>query len=556
MSSKIFAALGVADFKTYMLKYFLPIFALDLVMLFIFLISFETLLLQAMGGIIFFLVLILLFSYPSILVDNQSKNIDENIHFFITYAGALSTVNLERKELFKDLSNKVKYREIAKIFGKLIYLVESIKVDFSTSAYKVSSLLKSEHFARFLERMGIALSFNSDISKFFLEEQKVLMNSYETVYKESIERIKVVQSMFVSLILAFAFVLATILLIPFITGIQGSVFLLYGIIGLVIIDFVMIAFISFFLPKDKLHHNMGFDEGRQKIVFLFIITGFISLLLTPVVLITDFAFMLKAAIISTPLLVTGIYANYQEKLVWKRDTLFPAFVRSLGDVHQSKGGTLTTTVETLLPHNFGILNNMLERVYKRLTITADKFNSWYYFTKESGSLLIAEFMDIFVTVVYRGGSAQVAGEIVSDNMSRINDLRDQKKELSSSLKTSVYGSFFGLAITLYISLLISMLLLNIFTSLTSGLEGMALDLLSGIFPMDDNASLDFETSFLYVGIMLTIHAFMSGFMSKLIDGGDKFSMFTDVVIMLWMGAIIEISMTFLFENMFSNFFGA
>ncbi len=553
MASKIFAALGVADFKDYMLKYFLPIFLIDFVMLFVFLISFQNPLIQGAGAILFLLVLLVLFTYPTILVDNQSRNIEENIHFFITYAGALSTVNLERKELFNDLSNKVRYREIAKVFSKLIYLVESIKVDFSTSSYKISSLLKTEHFARFLERMGIALSFNSDISKFFLEEQKVLMNSYEIVYKESLERIKVVQGMFVSLILAFAFILSTVLLIPFITGVDSTIFLQYGMLGIFIIDVVMIAFVSFFLPKDSLYHSMGYDEGRQKVLFLFFVSLFLSLVVVPFVIFLDLAIMLKAAIISTPFLITGMYSNYQEKLVWKRDVLFPAFVRSLGDVHQSKGGTLTTTVETLLPHNFGILNGMIERVYKRLKITSDKFNSWFYFTKESGSALISEFMDIFVTVVYRGGSAQIAGEIVSDNMGRINGLRDQKKELTSSLKGSVYGTFFGLAITIYISLLISILLFNIFASLTSGLDGMALDLVSQIFPV--NSDTNFDMASLYVAFILIIHAVISAYIAKMIDGGNKFSMFTDVVIMLWMGAILEIGMTVMFEGMFTAYFG-
>ena len=40
----------------------------------------------------------------------------------------------------------------------------------------------------------------------------------------------------------------------------------------------------------------------------------------------------------------------------------------------------------------GILNDMLVRVYKRLKITADKFTSWFYFSKESGSALINEFI--------------------------------------------------------------------------------------------------------------------------------------------------------------------
>ena len=55
--------------------------------------------------------MLILFGYPTLLVDSQSKNIEQNLHYFITYAGAISTVNLERKELFKDLANKKRYAE-------------------------------------------------------------------------------------------------------------------------------------------------------------------------------------------------------------------------------------------------------------------------------------------------------------------------------------------------------------------------------------------------------------------------------------------------------------
>ncbi|MFW6008527.1 MAG: hypothetical protein ACOCP8_04600 [archaeon] len=550
--NQIFAAVGVSDFKSYIQKYFLPIFLLDFIVLFLFVFGFSNVILKWVGFLIFFIVLIILFTYPILIIDSQAKNIEQDLHYFITYAGALSTVNLERKDMFEDLASKIRYKEIAKGFRKLLYLVNAIKLDFSTAAYKVASLYKTEHFSRFLERMGIALSFNANVSDFFMEEQKALMNSYAIIYKESLERIKLLEEMFVSLILAFSFVLSTILLMPFLTGINSTIFLLAGIFGILILDLVIIVFSKYFLPEDKLYHNLWFEQTRQNVVVTFFITLIICLIIFPFIYFTNLSLLLKAGIILTPLFFVGIYSNHQEKLVWQRDVLFPPFIRSLGDIHQSKGGTLTTTVETLMPHNFGVLNEMLERVYKRLIITKDKFNSWYYFSKESGSALIAEFMDIFVTVVYRGGSAQIAGEIVSDNMSRINGLRDIKKEYVSSLKGDVYGAFFGFALTIYISLLISSLLFNIFTSMTSGIDGMALQMVQGIFPTDLDNNLDLSMN--YVAIIILIHSFLSAFLLKSVDGGNYFSLFQDFIILLWMGIVIEIILTLLFENMFASYF--
>lgn len=554
MNSKIFAALGLSDFKSYLMKYLLPIFMMDFLVLFIFLFAFDNLYVQLLGVFIFVSVLGVLIGYPLIVIDNQAREIDETIHYFITYAGALSTVNLERRDLFVDLSEKSKYKEIAGIFKKLIYLVESIKVDFSSAAYKLSSIIKTEHFARFLERMGIALSFNTNASKFFLDEQKVLMDSYSIIYREGLERIRMVQEMFTSLILAFAFVLATILLVPFISGTDSSQYLQFGLVGIILLDLIMIGFAKFFIPKDNLYHNMGFDEGRQRVIVLLFLSITLCLIVTPLVFFLDIPIMIKIAASATPLIIVGWYSSNEEKKVWKRDILFPPFVRSLGDVHQAKGGTLTTTVETLLPHNFGILNDMVERVFKRLKITSDKFNSWYYFSKESGSALISEFMDIFVSVVYRGGSAQVAGEIVSENMTRINGLRDQKKEFASTLKGAVYGSFFGLALTLYVSLLISVLLVNIFTSLTGEIDASTLELVGEVFPSPEEGSDPTALASIYIGAILAAHALFSAFMIKQVDGGNSLSMFFDVVLLLWFGVVIEVATTFLFQGMFSSYF--
>ena len=197
---------------------------------------------------------------------------------------------------------------------------------------------------------------------------------------------------------------------------------------------------------------------------------------------------------------------------------------------------------------------MLTRVYKRLKVTSDKFNSWYYFSKESGSALIAEFVDIFVSVVYRGGSAQIAGEIVSDNMARINGLRDEKKEIVSTLRGNVYGSFIGIALTVYVSLLVSVVLFDIFGSVSQGVNGVALDLIGDIFPPEMEAN--FVVLANYVAVILTFQAFMSAYIVKEVDGGHPFGLLFDAIIMLWIGAAFEVGLTYLFQSLFASYFGA
>ena len=553
MNKKTVSALGFSSLREYAMSYFLPILILDIVVLFIFLIAFESNVIKIMGFCVFIGVLLALLAYPSIVLDSQTRNIDENLHYFITYAGALSTVNLGRKELFKDFSQKGRYREIANVFNKIYYLVQSIKVDFSTASYKVALTLNTPHFSRFLERMGISLSFNANLQKFFVDEQKAMINSYGVVYTESLERIKLVQEMYVSLVLAFAFLLSTILLLPFLTGINPQAMMQFGVLGVFLMNIMIVVFTRFFLPSDKLFHSLGYEEGRKKMLQWFFVSLGICVVLFPIVWQMNIPIMLKLALICSPLLLCGWYTKKVEQEVWDRDIIFPSFIRSFGDVHESKGGTLTSTIETLLPHNFGILDSMLTKVYKRLKVTSDKFNSWYYFSKESGSALISEFVDIFVTVVYRGGSAQIAGEIVSDNMSKINGLRDEKKEIVSTLKGNVYGSFIGVALTIYVSLLVSVVLFEIFGTVSQGVDGVALDLIGGVFPSDIEANAQILS--VYVAIVLVVQSFLSAYLIKEVDGGHPLALTFDAVIMLWIGAAFELGLTFMFQTLFTSYFG-
>ena len=87
--------------------------------------------------------------------------------------------------------------------------------------------------------------------------------------------------------------------------------------------------------------------------------------------------------------------------------------------------------------------------------------------------------------------------------------------------------------------MVSVLLLDVFTSLTSDLTGAALDLLAGIFPVGINS--DMDAASIYIGLILLIHAIISSYIVKDVDGGNKLAMFQDMVIMLWIGALLEVA---------------
>ena len=76
-------------------------------------------------GIVFIIV------YPIVLVERQKVDIHENIHLFITYAGTISTIDLDRSTFFKKVAQKKKYGYISEVAEKAVYLAKEWNLGFA-----------------------------------------------------------------------------------------------------------------------------------------------------------------------------------------------------------------------------------------------------------------------------------------------------------------------------------------------------------------------------------------------------------------------------------------
>ena len=62
--------------------------------------------------------------YPVLRWEKRRKDIDSNIHLFITRMGVMSCSNLPRKKLFKSLAEVKEYGELSTEIGKIYSLME------------------------------------------------------------------------------------------------------------------------------------------------------------------------------------------------------------------------------------------------------------------------------------------------------------------------------------------------------------------------------------------------------------------------------------------------
>ena len=496
--------------------------------------------------------LIFIIVYPIVLVERQKVSIHENIHLFITYAGTISTIDLDRSTFFKKVAQKKKYGYISDVAEKAVYLAKEWNLGFAQTLRKLATHSPSRIFADFLDRFAAIMDFGGELQTFLHEEQDAVMSDYEGQYKQALNNIGMLREVFIAITISVAFAMSIALLLPLLEGVSIMVAIKWALVGLILVDLMLVTLIMSFIPSDNLCHDLKHkDEGTKKIHTSFYITLPIALLILGVLfLFTKLGFLLIVAISVTPFLITGIYATREENMVYNRDKAFPSFIRALGSTIHARQGGVVSSLGALRVHDFGVLNQMVINLFRRLKLGSDRDKSWYFFAAETGSNLINYFVHIFAESIYMGGHAQKIGEIISNNFTRLINLRSLRQQQASALRGALYGSLVGFIATIYITVSITTILSQMFSSAfvsTSG-DGNLGNLVTSIIPPIPEVNMTMVG--IYIAILVIIHAFVSSFIIKVVDGGHRMAFFFDFTLMLWIGAILSIIIPLVSQKLF------
>ncbi len=479
--------------------------------------------------------------FPYMSFEKRKVNMHENIHLFITYAGTLSTLRINRTMLFKKIAEEKEYGELAMFADRIVYLSKAWNLGYSKTCRKMAVLSPSKIFGDFLDRLAAVLDFGEDLEVFLTEEQDAVMDDYSNEYNKSMQNIRMLEDVFISLTISIAFAMAAALLLPLLMGVSIMVIVKYSLLGLIVMDLMLILMIKGFIPSDRICHNlMIVDPGTKKILKAFIIILPISFLIISVLTyINIFPFLFNYAIGFTPLMFVGILASNEENEVFKKDKAFPVFVRALGGAVATRGGGVTSSLGALRVHDFGVLNKLLINLYRRLKVGSERFMAWLFFAGESGSNLINYFVHIFAKSIYMGGDSIKISEIISKNFTRLISLRKLRLQLAAGLRGALYGALLGFITTVYMSTAITHMLAGMFNSALQNAmsqENMA-NLVSSILP--SIPAINMTEVNMYIGIIVLIHAFISSVIIKLVDGGNKYAALFDFPIMVWIGAALS-----------------
>lgn len=488
--------------------------------------------------IVLFLGVVVIVLIPYMMFEKRKVNMHENIHLFITYAGTLSTLRINRTMLFRKIAEETEYGELASFADRIVYLSKAWNLGYSKTCRKMAVLSPSKIFADFLDRLAAVLDFGEDLEVFLAEEQDAVMDDFSNEYNKSMQNIRMLEDVFISLTISIAFAMAAALLLPLLMGVSIMVVVKYSLLGLLVMDLMLILLIKGFIPSDRICHTLKItDNGTQRIIKSFMIITPVCFLITSVLLyINIMPFLFNIAIGLTPFLIVGYMGQQEENDVFKRDKAFPTFIRAIGGAVTTRGGGVTSSLGALRVHDFGVLNKMLINLYRRLKVGSERFKAWMYFAGESGSNLINYFVMIFAKSVYLGGDSIKISEIISKNFTRLISLRKLRLQLAAGLRGALYGALLGFITTVYMSTAITHLLSGMFNNaLQSAMnqENMA-NLVSSILPAIP--PIDMVQVNLYIGVMVVIHSFISAVIIKLVDGGNKYAALFDFILMVWIGA--------------------
>ena len=475
------------------------------------------------------------FLKPILERDSAKTDINSNIPYFMTAFATLSVSAANRIDLLELLARKEKLGKIRFEIARLVNLVKNWKRGLSEAAMLISSKVPSEVFEDFLARFGHAINSGQDFEDFVKNESETVMNNFETSYISSLYTFDLYKDLYISLLLAFAFMITFVMIMPVLISINILSVLALSLLAIMLGEAMLVYGIKIVLPNDPLWHDTGIKTDLQlKIRRTFVYSAIASTAIFVGLYATHYLmklpFYIDIAMLVTPLFFPGYIGSKAERTVAKKDEMFGSFIRSLSGSASARGNMVIEALKSIVLHDFGTLTDDIRRLYRRLAYRINSLQAWRYFSADTGSHLIEVFSDSFVESVDLGADASAAGSVVADNFDRVIRLRKRRHASVGSFVGVIYGITGGLAFSLAISYGVLLIINKVFQSFNvSSLNSF------GIFVSQPSSEMILIEIFLI--IILLIHSFIAGTALKIADGGKVVYGLHHFVIMTWIVSI-------------------
>ena len=490
--------------------------------------------------------------YPKIVLSQRKRELNNRFHLLITHMTVLATTKIDRMEVFRTLAEEDEYGELAMEMHRIVQLVDTWNLSLDDACRRRAKQVPSRAVSDFFDRLAYTLGAGQGLDDYLLTEQEQIIQHYSTVYQSTLDSLEVMKDLYLSMILSMTFALVFAVVLPVLTGTNPTMTVSAVIVMFVFVQsgfYLAIRSMSPYDPvwfhpeeypspiEERLDKSMAAGVGLSLLLAFVTLGGMLGV--SPVTL-NDLLFMfesvplpLYAVVPITPMLIPGIVFRQEEQRIKGRDEEFPNFIRALGATEGAKQSTTGMVLRTLRKKDFGPLTENIDDLYKRLNMRIEPTSAWRFFTADCRSYLIQTFSEMYLIGREMGGSPKQLGELISENMNQVLQLRQKRKQAT----TTLIGLLYGITAASSFAFFIGFKIVDI-------LAGMSLDLGTssqmnvGKLIHTQVYDLPF-IQFLLLGVVM-INAVLSSLIIRTVDGGHKANALLHFVLLTWIGCVVAV----------------
>ncbi|OVE84995.1 archaellar assembly protein FlaJ [Natronolimnobius baerhuensis] len=480
--------------------------------------------------------------YPRLAVDSRRIEMENRFHLFVIHMTVLSTTNIDRMEVIRHLAREEEYGELAAEMQRVVDLVDVWHLSLDDACRRRAKEVPSDSVSDLLERMAYTLNAGQGLDEFLHQEQEVLVEQYSTVYRQSLSNLDVLKDLYLALVISMTFALVFAVVLPLLTGTDPTLTVTLVIVLFVFVQLGFLFVVRAVVPDDPLWYlEEGYRTRTKKIMLGSVLAG-VSLSSFFVLIMTLVSFnvlpgqsyihrlplLLYLPLATSPLLIPGVVFWHEERKTFNRDRAFPNFIRALGTSESARQSTTSEVLSTLRSKDFGPLTENVDDLYCRLNMRLSTEKSWRYFTGDASSFLIQKFSEMYLVGREMGGGPKRLGELISNNMSEIINLREERQQQTMTLIGVLYGITVASAFAFYIGLELAVMLSSF--DIDTGGQNIG----GGLIHTEQYDILVLR--YLLV-LVLIFNALISSLMLRVADGGHFGNSYIHFTALLWLGAV-------------------
>ncbi|MEF8772668.1 archaellar assembly protein FlaJ [Halodesulfurarchaeum sp.] len=481
--------------------------------------------------------------YPKIRLDQRRKRMNEVFHLYVTHMTVLSTTNIDRVEVFRRIARMDDYGPLSEETRRIVQLVDTWNQSLDDACRRRAKKVPSDAVSDFFDRLSYTINAGEDLSSYLVSEQSTIIQNYTTIYEGQLGNLEVMKDLYLSMILSVTFALVFATVLPVISGTDPTMTVSAVVVMYTFIQLGFLYAIYTVSPTDPIWYFPPEQTTPTERRLQYAVAAGVGLSALTIVGVSVVMFgftgidpetiplPIYAAVPTTPLLIPGLVARSVEADIKGRDEEFVSFIRALGASETAQQTTTTAVLSTLRRKDFGALTKNIDELYTRLKMRLSPEAAWRFFTADAQSYLIQKFSEMYLIGRQMGGDPKHLGELISENMNEVMQLRERRDQSTMTLIGVIYGITAAATFAFFIGLGI----VEQLSAMTLGMNTPA--------GFDFNSLINTEVyNIALIEFLLTltvlVNAMISSLIVRVVDGGHKVNSFMHFVLLTWLGAII------------------